>query len=181
MEKRRYQYLLFVLLGLAAGDRIGGPIRMALLVAESLLACGCFGPADVQERYLRWWEEGAFDTGPVSGRAFALLAAGMPPADAVAQVHQEFGSKTAGCNPAHRASPLAMLASIRDEQLAGCAKVEARLTHYDALAGDVAARRNIAGHASGKPQRVDDSHPGKIEGGVPRIKLAPPVLDRSNS
>jgi hypothetical protein len=29
-----------VLIGLAAGGRIGGPIRMALLLAESLLNCG---------------------------------------------------------------------------------------------------------------------------------------------
>jgi ADP-ribosylglycohydrolase len=128
-----------LLIGLAAGDRIGGPIRMALRVAESLVACGGFDPADIRERYLRWWREGAFDTGPVSGRAFALLAAGMPPADAVVQVHKEFGGKTAGCNPAHRCSPLAMLASIPDEELAGCAKAEARLTHYDPLPGEVAA------------------------------------------
>ncbi len=50
-----------VLLGLAAGDRIGGPIRMALHLAESLLACGGFDPSDVLDRYLGWWREGAFD------------------------------------------------------------------------------------------------------------------------
>src|SRR5262249_9550267 len=34
-----------VLVGLAAGDRIGGPIRLAVRLAESLLACGGFAPA----------------------------------------------------------------------------------------------------------------------------------------
>jgi ADP-ribosylglycohydrolase len=131
-----------VLIGLAAGDRNGGPIRMAVRLAESLLDCGRFDPADILERYLHWWRKGAFDTGPVSDRALELMAAGMPVPEATAQVHREFGGKTAGCNPAHRSPPLAMLASIADEDLAGCAMIEARLTHYDPLAGEVAAAVN---------------------------------------
>jgi ADP-ribosyl-[dinitrogen reductase] hydrolase len=131
-----------VLVGLAAGDKIGGPIRMAVRLAESLLDCGGFDPADILERYLDWWREGAFDTGPVSDRALELLAAGIATQEATAQVHREFGGKTGGCNPAHRSQPLAMLASIADQDLAGCALAEARLTHYDPLAGEVAAAVN---------------------------------------
>jgi ADP-ribosylglycohydrolase len=127
-----------VLIGLAAGDHNGGPIRMAVRLAESLVECGGFDPSDILERYLRWWREGAFDTGPVSDRALALIASGMPFEEAVLQVHQEFGGKTAGCNPAHRSPPLAMSAAIGDAELVGCAIDEARLTHYDPLAGQVA-------------------------------------------
>jgi putative intracellular protease/amidase len=107
-----------VLVGQAAGDRIGGPIRMAVRLAESLLKTGRFDAADVLGRYLGWWREGAFDTGPVSARALALVAAGMPVQEATAQVHREFGGMTAGCNPAHRSPPLSMLATIADEDLA---------------------------------------------------------------
>jgi len=124
---------------LAAGDRNGGPIRMAVRLAESLLELGRFDPQDIVGRYLRWWRAGAFDTGPVSGRALELMAAGMSPSEASAQVHREFGGKTAGCNPAHRSSALAMLASLADDDLPLCAITEARLTHHDPLAGDVAA------------------------------------------
>jgi hypothetical protein len=85
-----------VLLGLAAGGRNGGPVRMAVRLAESLLALGRFDPADIVARYLRWWREGAFETGPVSGRALELLAAAMSPSEASAQVHREFGGRTAG-------------------------------------------------------------------------------------
>jgi ADP-ribosylglycohydrolase len=131
-----------VLVGLAAGDRIGGPIRMAVRLAESLRACGGFDPKDILERYLHWWREGAFDTGPVSGRALELVAAGMPVVEASAKVHREFGGKTAGCNPAHRSSPLSMLAAITGEDLPACAMTEARLTHQDPLAGEVAALVN---------------------------------------
>jgi ADP-ribosylglycohydrolase len=132
-----------VLLGLAAGDRNGGPIRMAVRLAESLLELGRFDPADIVTRYLRWWREGAFDTGPVSGRALELMASGMPALEATAQVHRELGGKTAGCNPAHRSSPLAMCAAIADDDLAGCAAAEARLTHHDPLAGEVAAAVSV--------------------------------------
>jgi len=128
-----------VLLGLAAGDRNGGPIRMAVRLAESLLELGRFDPQDIVRRYLRWWREGAFDTGPVSGRALELMAAGMSALETTGLVHRELGGKTAGCNPAHRSAPLAMLATLADDDLASCAITEARLTHHDALAGDVAA------------------------------------------
>jgi ADP-ribosylglycohydrolase len=131
-----------VLVGLAAGDRIGGPIRMALRLAESLVACCGFNSADILERYLAWWREGAFDTGPVSDRAFALLAAGMPAQEATAQVHREFGGMTAGCNPAHRSPPLSMLDAIADEDLDAFAMAEAGLTHHDSVAGEIAATVN---------------------------------------
>jgi len=115
---------------------------MAVRLAESLLACGTFDPADILNRYLAWWREGAFDTGPVSARALELLASGIPAPEAAAQVHREFGGKTAGCNPAHRSSPLSMFATIADEDLATCAMAEARLTHNDPLAGEVPAAVN---------------------------------------
>jgi ADP-ribosylglycohydrolase len=132
-----------VLVGLAAGDRNGGPIRMAVRLAESLLDCGCFKPMDILDRYLAWWREGAFDTGPTSESVLALIATGMSPQEATAQVHRDFDGKTAGCNPAHRSSPLSMLSAIADEHLAGCAMTEARLTHHDPLAGVVAATVNM--------------------------------------
>ncbi len=132
-----------VLVGLAAGDRIGGPIRMVVRLAESLLEMGRFDAADVLGRYLAWWREGAFDTGPVSARALALVTAGVPVDEATAQVHREFGGMTAGCNPAHRSPPLAMLASLADQALPGCAITEARGTHHDPLAGDVAAAVSV--------------------------------------
>ncbi len=131
-----------VLVGLAAGDRIGGPVRMALRLAESLVETGRFDADDVLGRYLAWWQQGAFDTGPVSARALALVAAGLPVEDATAQVHREAGGMTAGCNPAHRSPPLAMCATVTDDDLAGCALAEARLTHHDPLAGEVAASAN---------------------------------------
>ncbi len=130
---------LGVLLGLASGDRNGGPIQMALRLSQSLLERSTFDPADVTARYLQWWKEGAFDTGPVSARALALQALGIPPREASSRVHDELGGRTAGCNPAHRAPPLAMFPGLRDRDLARAALAEAQLTHAHPLAGDAAA------------------------------------------
>jgi hypothetical protein len=55
-----------VLVGLATGERNGGPIRMAVRLAESLLECGGVKPMDILNCYLAWWRDGAFGTGPVS-------------------------------------------------------------------------------------------------------------------
>lgn len=153
---------------------------MAVRLAESLLECGGFDPSDILERYRRWWQEGAFDTGPVSGSALALITSGMPPQEATLQVHRELGGKTAGCNPAHRSPPLAMLAAIVDEDLPGCAITEARLTHHDPLAGEVAGRVNrlcrslIRGAAWGVALRqserfVDQEGPGNNGGYAPDV------------
>lgn len=128
-----------VLVGLAAGDRIGGPVRMAVRLAESLADRAGFDPADVLARYLDWWRAEGFDTGPVAHRVFALVADGKPVHEATVQVHREMGGMTAGCNPVHRAPPLAMSAIIADADLAECAATEAGLTHYHPLAGGVSA------------------------------------------
>lgn len=128
-----------VLFGLAAGDRIGGPVRMALLVAESLRDQGGFDASDIAGRYLEWWRQGAFDTGGTAARVLSLAACGMSFERAMTQADDEAGGMTAGCNPAHRSAPLAMCAAIEDGQIAEAAIAEARITHRHPLAGDAAA------------------------------------------
>jgi len=128
-----------VLLGLAAGDHNGGPIRMALQLANSLVALQRFDATAILQGYLTWWQNGGFDTGPIAAQVFTLIASGIAPDTAVVQVHAASGGFTAGCNPAHRSAPLAMAAFLPDHQLAQYAHAEASLTHHDRLAGDVAA------------------------------------------
>lgn len=128
-----------VLLGLGAGDRNGGPIELAVRLAESLAERGVFDRDDVFQRYLAWHAEGAFDTGPVTGRVLELAAEGLSADAAARQVDRELAGRTAGCNPAHRVAPLAMAAFLPDSKLASLATVEASLTHRHPLAGDAAA------------------------------------------
>ncbi|WP_309709314.1 ADP-ribosylglycohydrolase family protein [Armatimonas sp.] len=128
-----------VLLGLAAGDRIGGPVRMALRLAQSLVHCGGFSQDDLTARYLEWWRTDAFDMGPTAARVFLRVEQGHDWETAALQVDRETGGMTAGCNPAHRSAPLAMCSAIHTDALAELARREAKLTHCHPLAGDVAA------------------------------------------
>lgn len=125
-----------ILFGLAAGDRIGGPTAMGLLLAESLLARGTFDPADLLARWRSWWGGHGSDAGPVAAKVFTLIEQGLTSAEAVQQVDRGFGGLTAGCNPSHRVSPMAMAGFLSDEALPVAAMLQARLTHFHPLAAD---------------------------------------------
>lgn len=125
------------LFGLAAGDKIGGPIRMALQLSNSLLNRQAFDIEDVLAHYMHWWKTVGFDTGPVAHHVFKLIDKSIPYETATLQVHNRRNKLTAGCNPSHRAIPLAMAGFIQNNELAEIAHEEASLTHWDSLAGDV--------------------------------------------
>lgn len=146
-----------ILLGLAAGDRNGGPTRMALLLAESLVELGWFDRADVFRCYFDWWHREGFDTGPIVTEVFNRIGAGATPRQAPALVHSANGGLTAGCNPAHRSVPLAMAACLPDADLAAAARKEAAITHWDALAGDVAAAVVVLCRALARGSQLDDA------------------------
>jgi ADP-ribosyl-[dinitrogen reductase] hydrolase len=128
-----------VLIGLAAGDRIGGPVRMALRFAQSLVERDGFDISDVGERYVSWWLEGAFDSGPTAAGVLSKVASGSSFEEASIEINREVDGLTAGCNPAHRCAPLSMCSGIKDTQIGVLAQEEAKLTHRHPLAGDVAA------------------------------------------
>jgi ADP-ribosyl-[dinitrogen reductase] hydrolase len=124
--------------GLALGDSIGGPTHMAILLAESLLLCGDFVASDVQASYLHWHQNGGFDTGPVAARVFNRWDRGMSMDEAALEVHHLLQQQTAGCNPAHRCVGFAAAHFLQNDALTNAVLAEAKLTHYDPLAGDVA-------------------------------------------
>ena len=128
-----------VLLGLCAGDRIGGPLQMALQLLQSLNDHRGFVLEDVGQRYVDWWRRDGFDSGPTADRVFSLVAQGASFAEAIEMVHRVSRGKTAGCNPMHRSIVLAMSSDISDEKLRECALQEAKLSHCDPLAGVVSS------------------------------------------
>ncbi|SMP46011.1 ADP-ribosylglycohydrolase [Desulfonatronum zhilinae] len=127
-----------LLLGLAVGDRNRGPTAMALHLAESLLERNGYDADDIGARYLQWWREGAYDTGPTAAGVLSLVNAGQTWEQAARNADHALGGP-AGCNPAHRCAPLAICHQIMDSELSEVAFREARLTHLHPLSGDVAA------------------------------------------
>jgi ADP-ribosylglycohydrolase len=127
-----------ILTGLCAGDRNGGPVRMATRLAESLADCGMFDVRDVGSRYLHWWRNGAFDTGGTAAKVLERVDRGETFETAAVAVHEESGGKNAGCNPAHRCPPLAMAAWLPLDELPKAVQAEASLTHIHPESVDAA-------------------------------------------
>ena len=128
-----------ILDGIKMGDQIGGPFELAKIFTESLKINNGFNEKDLRKRYLDWRKEDAFDTGPTYASVFNKIEKGMEPEEAVKKVHQEFGFSTAGCGPAHRATPLAGMLNIPTDQLSTLARKEAKITHFDEDAGNGSA------------------------------------------
>ena len=148
-----------MLVGIAAGDRNGGPVQMCCCLAESLAMCKRYRPAHVFISYLRWWGRGtgvdAWDTGPTSGSVFdcalsnpvvssALTtpihsdesddAAILSAVDDMARaIDLRLDGKTAGANAAHRIAPLAAALFLDGATLASASSHESRLTHYSPI------------------------------------------------
>ena len=132
-------YTNLIIEGIQTGDQIGGPTELAKILTDSLTANKRFDEQDLRQRYLNWWKSDAFDTGPTYANVFNKIDKGMDPKLAVKKVHEEFGFNTAGCGPAHRATPLAGMLDIPTNQLITLAKLEAKITHFDDDAGNGSA------------------------------------------
>lgn len=132
------------LLGLASGDRNGGPIRMALKCAQSLVDNqGQFDPALSFQRYFEWWDpdkpadDKAFDTGStLPAVCKAVKRFGDAPEQAALAHLQAEGN--AGINGAHRTLTLALCASLPDDQLASAARQDTKYTHAHPLSVEAA-------------------------------------------
>jgi ADP-ribosylglycohydrolase len=131
---KNYTENLFV--GLCASDKNGGPTQMASQLADSLEQKDGFDIEDIGKRYLNWHRRDGYDAGPTANRVFQLVSRGMSLTKASEQVDYELSGRTAGCNPAHRAAPLAML-DVSDKELIDITIQEAKLTHWHPLAADV--------------------------------------------
>ncbi len=132
-------YTKLILNGIQDGDKIGGPSELAKILSKSLISNNGFNENDLRSRYLHWWKGDAFDTGPTFASVFTKIEKGIEPSLAVKKVHQEFGFSTAGCGPAHRATPLAGMFNIPTNQLISIARKEAKITHFDDEAGNGSA------------------------------------------
>ena len=132
-------YTNLIIEGIQIGDQIGGPTELAKILTDSLSTNKRFDEQDLRQRYLNWWKSDAFDTGPTYANVFNKIDKGMDPKLAVKKVHEEFGFNTAGCGPAHRATPLAGMLTIPTNQLITLAKQEAKITHFDDDAGNGSA------------------------------------------
>ena len=119
---------------MAAGDRNGGPVRLATLLHQSTRAG--FEEETVFKAYSDWVFGDGFDTGPTLEQVVKLQRMDLSIANAVKRNHLSVG-RTAGIGPAHRSAGLLGLAN--GEELIALAQREALLTHLDPIAGQCSA------------------------------------------
>jgi len=129
-------YIDNLFLALRKADKNGGPTQMAYQLADSLIQNDDFIIDDIANRYLDWHKQDGYDSGPTANRVFQLVEKGLSFNKASEQVDYEVNGRTAGCNPAHRSAPLAML-NVTDDELIDIIIQEAKITHWHPLAADV--------------------------------------------
>jgi ADP-ribosylglycohydrolase len=132
---------LGVVQGLCAGDRNGGPQRMALRIMESLASTRegqSFSSEDVARRYHSWFQGGnneperAYDTGAVFS---AVMRVFPTPSSRVPR-----SVESAGVNAGHRVAVLCIAPWLNDAMLiARAARDEAMITHCHTEAVETAA------------------------------------------
>ena len=111
--------------GLAAGDRNGGPVRLATLLHQSTQSG--FDEHRSFQHYAQWIQEEGFDTGPTLRQVVELTRLGLPLTAAVRATHRSHNG-SAGIGPAHRSIALLRLAT--GAELIDLAMREARLSHF---------------------------------------------------
>jgi len=122
-----------LLFGIASGDLNGGPIRMSLRIAESLVEKNAFDRNDIILRFFNWHKgppfdtEKSFDTGQVYTRVFDYYEKGISIEESAAKVFKETNS--GGVNGAHRTPPLSMALFISVDKLVKFSKEQCMITH----------------------------------------------------
>lgn len=154
------------LIGLAIGDAMGAPLEggpppgsfittmkeggihgvrrghitddtmQAKAIAQSLIACNGYSPADIMHRFLKGYRQNPHFYGPTSSAVFNLVLKGVSVKSAAFLVHiQKGGSSTNGS--VMRGAPLGIF--YPPEMVWPVSMACSRLTHYDALAGECSA------------------------------------------
>ncbi len=117
---------------------------MAICIAESILSQGRFEPADVAERFLRWFQSGPRDVGNTISVAMRALARGERWDRAGRWAHEQLGGRTAGNGAIMRCAPIALLDYRKPERLIEDSVNSALITHWDGRARYGAAALNLA-------------------------------------
>jgi len=127
--------------GLAAGDRNGGPIRMSLRLANSLLTQKNYDRKHLIEVFYNWQRgppydtERSFDTGPTFNQVFNHYQKGIPIEQAAQLVNSS--SQNVGINSAHRVAPLACFGTISDGDLVSYSQSQCMITHLHPISVEI--------------------------------------------
>jgi ADP-ribosylglycohydrolase len=146
-------------IGHAIASKYDPSIYMALDVSESLLDGKMFDGPDVLSRHLYLYHTRKCEVGETTKYIYQELMKHQNEKSSLTRENFRFDQSlidetvrladkkcdghTAGCGPAQRSYPLAFCAYISDDDLFDYTMLEAKLTHYNPLAGQVAGIVNL--------------------------------------
>lgn len=125
---------------------------LALLLAESLAACGDFDTADVAQRWVKWMKADGRGLGPITRRALRLIERGTEPFEAGRLAYQADPRRSAGNGSVMRCVPVAIRFHGDIDKLIRVSTQQAAITHADgrclwsAAAVNLAARELLHGN-----------------------------------
>jgi ADP-ribosylglycohydrolase len=149
-----------VMLGHAAANGCQPATHMALLLSKSLCKSKRFDPSDVMSRYLYLYYQSKCDMGKATRLVYEELTASLTTTsntltkkdfifpmekihDASRSAHDKLKGLSGGCSPAQHSFPLALCPRIDDKTLFQLSCAEASLTHFSAVAGQIAGLVNL--------------------------------------
>lgn len=110
---------------------------MALCLADSLIACGGFDPADQMQRYLRWYQNGYLSS---TGRCFDIGGTTRQALENFARTGQPYSGSTdpysAGNGSLMRLAPVVLFFASQPDQAIARAADSSRTTHAAPAAVD---------------------------------------------
>ena len=143
-------------IGHAIASQFDASLGLAYHAAESLLEKDNFDGPDILSRYLNYFDREKSEVGGIikllhtESRAYQPVDASNRflfhqryIADMVRTVDQKVNGQTTGCSPAQRSFPLALFPKIQTDDLFRIVLEEAKLTHQNPIAGQVAGIVNL--------------------------------------
>lgn len=130
-------------LGLEPGE-VTSNTELAVALGASLVELSRFDADYVALRYLEWFDEAPANVGTTTSEAMREVRRGTLPPETARRVHERFGGRTAGNGTLPRSVPLALFYRKEPDSLERATLAEARITHWDELAGLAGLFQNTA-------------------------------------
>ncbi|CAF1447578.1 unnamed protein product [Rotaria sordida] len=146
-------------IGHAIASKYDPSILMALNISQSLVECQKFDGSDILSRYLYLYHTKKCEIGEITKYIYQETLKRNDTQSLISRENfrfdqsvideivkladKKFEGRTAGCGPAQRSYPLAFCQYIKDDDLFDCTLLEAKLTHNNPIAGQVAGIVNL--------------------------------------
>lgn len=134
--------------------------ELGLCIAQSLVDCGGFDPADVADRFVAWYDSSPFDMGLMTSESLGRIKRGDPWDEAGQAVWETRpDGKNAGNGNVMRCAPYAIAFADDSAELREVSRTSSAITHADPRCtyGCAILNRTLAGLLAGEPKPLQSA------------------------